>query len=75
MGHSYRISFFKSLVDSTGHPVDACQGIVEVDAADQEHAIKAARRTFARLKDVGKWSLRADYETVETMPARKRLSR
>jgi hypothetical protein len=74
MGHSYRISFFKSLVDSTGHPVEACQGIVEVAAADREHAITAARREFAKLKDVGTWSLRADYQTVEAMPARKRAA-
>jgi hypothetical protein len=30
MGHLYRVSFFKKLTDSTGHPFDVSQGIVEV---------------------------------------------
>ncbi len=53
MDHSYRISFFKSLVDSTGHPVDACQGIVEVDAADQEHASKGSQTDVCRTEGCG----------------------
>ncbi len=71
----YRVSFFKRLVDSYGHRVDACQGAVEVRAADQEHAIESARQRFAELKDVAHWSLRADYEEVELPEACKRTLR
>ncbi len=71
----YRVSFFKKLVDSNGHPVDACQGIVEVHSPDPESAVHGARRKFATLAKVNDWSLRADYEVVEMLPARKRASR
>ncbi|HWB99453.1 MAG TPA: hypothetical protein VG672_22240 [Bryobacteraceae bacterium] len=63
------------MTDSTGHPVTPCQGAVEVDAASEEAAVKAARQQFAELADVADWWLRADYETVEFLPARKRVSR
>jgi hypothetical protein len=74
MGNIYRVSFFKKLTDSTGHPVDACQGTVEVQASSEDSAIGVARRAFAELKDVGEWSLRADYEAMEFLPERKRVS-
>lgn len=65
MNQLYRVSFFKRLTDSTGHPVDAPQGIVEVQGDRKSRAIKKARLQFARLKDVAAWSLRADYEKVD----------
>ncbi len=71
----YYVSFFKRLVDSNGRCVDACQGAVEVRAADRDNAIKLARKKFAELKDVMDWSLRADYEKVELLEARKRVSK
>jgi hypothetical protein len=74
MKQIYRVSFFKKLTDSTGHPVDACQGTVEVRAPTQDCAIDLARHRFAALKDVGSWSLRADYETAELLAARSRAS-
>ena len=52
MEHIYRVSFFKQLTDSTGHPFDACQGAVEVRAPSQDRAIELARQMFAELKDV-----------------------
>ncbi len=74
MQQIYRVSFFKRLIDSNGHPVDACQGTVEVRAPDQGDAIAQARSRFAELKKVVSWSLRADYETVELLATRKRVS-
>jgi hypothetical protein len=74
MRQVYRVSFFKKLVDSTGHPFEPCQGVVDIRAIHQERAIKNARLKFAEIKDVCDWSLRADYETVELLPARKRIS-
>jgi len=70
----YSVSFFKKLTDSTGHMVDACQGTVEVHAADKASAIERARLKFAELEEVNVWSLRADYEKAKLLPARKRTS-
>jgi hypothetical protein len=71
MRQVYRVSFFKKLVDSTGHPVDACQGVVDIRATSRERAVANARLKFAEIKDVGDWSLRADYENVEVPLARR----
>jgi len=72
MKQTYRVSFFKQLTDSYGHSVDAWQGCVEVRAPDRERAVAEARHRFAELKDVGVWSLRADYEEVELLAGRRR---
>lgn len=61
-------------MDSAGHPVDACQGTVEVSASTEDRAIDVARLKFAAVQDVGSWSLRADYEKVELLSAHKRTS-
>jgi hypothetical protein len=74
MEQIYRVSFFKKLTDSTGHPVDACQGSVEVSAPTENRAIEVARLRFAELKDVSIWSLRADYEKAKRLPGRERTS-
>jgi len=71
----YRVSFFKNLVDSYGHPVDACQGVVEVRAPSEDRALELARQRFAKLKYVRSWSLRADYEKVELLASRKRIAK
>ena len=70
----YYVSFFKNLVDSNGHPATPCQGAVEVRATDHCRAIELARQRFAELKGVADWSMRADYEMVELLASRKRLS-
>lgn len=70
----YRVSFFKTLQDSTGHPHDCCQGEVEVHASDDPEAVLIARQRFAELTHVGDWSLRADNEKTERLTGRKRAS-
>ena len=65
MQPTYQISFYKKLTDSTGHPVDAWQGVVDVRAPNEDCAIELGRQRFAQLKDVGVWWLRADYATVQ----------
>ena len=70
----YRVRFFKKLVDSTGHAVDACQGVLEVRASSESRAIEIARARFAEMGQIKAWWLRADYETVELLPGRKRIS-
>jgi hypothetical protein len=74
MDRIYRICFFKKLVDSTGHPVDACQGDLQIRASAQERAIEDARLLFAKRRDIRHWSLHADYETVEVVSDRERAS-
>lgn len=74
MPRIYRVAFYKRLVDSNGHPVDACQGVVEVREPNRACAIADARLRFAEPKGVSQWWLRADYETVEALNARKRVS-
>jgi len=75
MGNVYRVSFFKMLFDSTGHRADPCQGIVEVLAETRNDAAQNARHQFAELKSITNWSFCADYDVVEELPARKRISR
>jgi hypothetical protein len=75
MEQDYRVSFFKKLVDSTGHPANAWQGVVAVRAINPEAAGTAAKRMFAKSRDVKDWSLRADYEIVEPLPATKQTSK
>ena len=67
MERTYRVAFYKRLVDSNGHPFDACQAVFELRAPNKERAITAARLRFAQLNGVGRWSLRADYETVAAL--------
>jgi hypothetical protein len=74
MDYVYRVAFFKRLTDSTGHPVSPCQGAVEVRASSEARAIELARLRFAELSGVSVWSLRADYEKVELLSTRKRVS-
>jgi hypothetical protein len=74
MDHIYRITFFKRLTDSTGHPANPCQGVVEVKAPNGDRAIELARQRFAELAGVSTWSFRADYEKIKLLPRRKRVS-
>jgi len=48
----YRVKFFKRLIDGIGHPVDACQGILEVHAPSESRAIEIARTKFAEMGQI-----------------------
>jgi len=72
MGQPYRVTFFKTLVDSTGHPVDAVQGEIELNASNMQSAMDRARIAFAHRKQVSDWLLRADYMNVELLAAADR---
>jgi hypothetical protein len=71
----YRVSFFKTLFDSTGHRADPCQGTVEVHGETRDDALENARQRFAKLKGIASWSHYADYHVVEALPERKRTSK
>ncbi len=51
-----------------------CQGVVEVHADNPQGAVQAARIKFAELQAVREWWMRADRETVDLLPERKRAS-
>ncbi len=74
MDQIYRVSFFKRLVDDYGHPVDACQAVIELYASSRERAIEGARRKFAKASNIPDWSLHADYAAAEVLPGPKRVS-
>jgi hypothetical protein len=64
MEQIYRVSFFKRLVDSSGHPSAPEQGAIEVHAASEDEAVELARLKFAKIKDVCSRSHRADYHAL-----------
>jgi hypothetical protein len=57
----YRVSFFKHLLSSDGHPFRCLQQTVEVRRArDPGRAMKAAKRRYERLFQIPDWRLHAD---------------
>jgi len=68
----YRVSFFRTVADSTGHLFNALQGAVEVHAENSGKAVQLARLKFAKLKHVTTWTIRADHEQCELLPRRQR---
>lgn len=63
---SYKVSFFKDLLNSNGHRFKCLQKAVEIRRAKSvERAVQAAERRFARLHRVRDWKLHADLLEVE----------
>src|SRR5436305_15203030 len=57
----YRVTFFKRLLSSDGHPFNCLQHTIEIRRAkNAERAIKAAERRYERLCHVPDWRLHAD---------------
>jgi hypothetical protein len=63
------VRFLKDLEDSSGHVHKCVQGEVEIAAIDMPRAVEIARLRFAEQTQVPHWTLRADYEVVECLPA------
>lgn len=62
----YRVSFFKTLLSSDGHPFKCLQQAIEVrHARSAERAIHAAERCYERLHRVPSWKLHADIIELE----------
>jgi hypothetical protein len=62
----YRVSFFKTLLSSDGHPFKCLQLTIEIPhARNTDRAIKAAKRRYERLRRVPDWMLHADTFEVE----------
>ncbi len=62
----YRVSFYKYLVSSDGHPTKALQAMFEVRGArNADRAIKVAQRRYERQCAVDDWTLHADEMDVQ----------
>ena len=62
----YKVSFFKNLLSSDGHPFKCLQYVIRVDhARSRDRAILAAQRRFERLRRVPNWELYADMIELE----------
>jgi hypothetical protein len=63
---SYRVSFYKNLLSSDGHPFKCLQHAIDVpDAPDADRAVKAAELQYQRLRGIPDWMLHADYFELE----------
>lgn len=63
---SYRVSFFKNLLSSNGHPFKCLQKAVEIrHARSRERAVRAAKQRYARFHHAPHWALHADSFEVE----------
>jgi hypothetical protein len=58
-----RVSFFKDLVSSDGHPSSSLQQTIEISGAEN---VERAKRRYEQLRRVPIWSLCADRLEVES---------
>jgi hypothetical protein len=57
----YRVSFFKTLLSSDGHPFKCLQQRIEIwDVGTANEAAEHASKTFEALHHVPDWTLAAD---------------
>jgi hypothetical protein len=64
----YRVSFFKNLLSSDGHPLRCLQRTIEIRGArTADRAAMAAERRYERLTGVPDWKLRADLIEMEAV--------
>jgi hypothetical protein len=61
MKQSYLASFSKQLVDSTGHPFDVCQGVVEVRAISGKAAVDEAKWIAGLVPEASQISKHAQF--------------
>ena len=64
---TYRVKFFKNLLNSDGHPFKVLQRVVTVDQSKTaDDAMRAAQRQFEACEQVSDWRLHAD--CIEAAP-------
>lgn len=67
---SFRVTFFKNLVNSNGHEFKCPQGTVEIRRArSTDRAFQAAERRFERAKNINDWTLYADVAEMQSTEA------
>jgi hypothetical protein len=64
----YVVTFFKQLVDSTGHPFKASQEQIELVGDNRQEAVEAAKERFADTRHVRDWTLQADSFELSVRP-------
>jgi len=62
----YVVRFMKDVLGENGREIEACQGILEVDALNEGQAAELAKRKFCEKQSLCDWSLHADRIKVET---------
>jgi hypothetical protein len=71
---SYRVTFFKNLVNSNGHESKCPQGSIDIlRARSDERALQAAQRRYERAKKIGNWTLYADVAELDALETDGRL--
>ena len=64
----YRVTFFKQLVNSHGHPFKCPQEIIVVHRAkSEERALRAAQYRYERAMKCS-WKAHADFASAEPLP-------
>lgn len=72
----YRISFFKTLLSSSGMPFHCLQDTIDIGTADSpEEAARAAQRQFEQSHRISDWKLLADFIGVQTTNASRAVPR
>jgi hypothetical protein len=62
----YVVRFMKDVLGENGREIEACQGILEIDAANEGEATELAKQRFCETQSLCDWSLHADRIRVET---------
>ena len=62
----YVVRFMKDVLGENGREIEACQGILEVDALNEGQAAELAKQKFFEKQSLCDWSLHADRIQVET---------
>lgn len=68
----YNVRFTKAVCNDTGHGCVTYQGDVDIDADDENEAIRLAKGEFCRQRRIPHWTFHADaIELVKRGAARK----
>ena len=66
----YLVRFMKDVLGENGREIEACQGVVEIDAANEGQATELAKQKFCKSQSLCEWSLHADRIRIETVDFR-----
>jgi hypothetical protein len=61
----YVVRFMKDVLGENGREIEACQGVLEIDAANEFQATELAKQRFCKTQSLCDWSLHADRIRVE----------
>jgi hypothetical protein len=62
---AYQVTFFKHLVDSSGHPFHCPQQCITIVGHDADEALRAAEAEFRRTRNTRHWTTHADDVEVQ----------